>query len=68
MKTVNERISELGLVDAKYIGDGVYMAHDNGAIWLLTDRWQRGIHEIALEPGMVDEVHKELDRLMGKVR
>lgn len=61
--TIKDRISELGLVDAQYLGDGVYMGHDREYIWLLTDRAQSGIHEIALEPDMIDRLHTEKQRL-----
>lgn len=36
-----------------YIGDGVYAELDGFGVWLRTER-QSGVHEIYLEPQMLD--------------
>ena len=52
------------MIDKRYIGDGVYVAHDGYHVWLTTNREDgRGGHQIALEPAVLkalDEYRREL--------
>ena len=51
--------------DEEYLGDGVYVSHDDCQFWLRTER-ENGWHEIALEPGMVSKLLEYQKRIQGK--
>lgn len=48
--------------NAEYIGDGVYAFFDGYRIWLQTER-DNGVHEIALEPPVLAELNRVVERI-----
>ena len=45
-----------------YLGDGVYVCHDGWHVWLMTPR-ESGIHEIALDPGLLRNLREYVQRV-----
>ena len=53
--------------DETYLGDGVYAGHDGYHVWLWTQR-EDGVHRIALEPAVFDELEIYRRNLQEKYR
>jgi hypothetical protein len=50
---------------ATYLGDGVYASCDGWHIWLRTSR-ESGVHEIALEPPVIDALIEYVKSINAK--
>ena len=47
---IKQYVEYNGLMDATYIGDGVYAAHDGYQVWLITQHYDEPAIAIALPP------------------
>lgn len=60
-----ERMEKRGELARMYLGDGLYVSVDHiGQIWLRAER-ELGIHEVALEPGVLDTFGRYVKRVHG---
>lgn len=54
------------LNDKEYLGDGVYMAHDDYQIWIALYDGINYTNAIALEPGLIDKLKAYEKRMIEK--
>lgn len=53
------------LSDEHYLGDGVYVGHDDFYVWLWTER-DGHVHKIALDPAVLIALNIYLTDVVGK--
>lgn len=59
---ISQYIKERGLKSPEYLGDGVYAAHEEYQVWLLTQRSGGGIDAIALNDDTLASLRRYTDK------